>query len=250
MDKQLSTNTTKKTKDRATPLKPMVNSGAPKGYVIPAPLVTSVTYFIKVRIPSQENKRSCLFMSVVSVLSLFLRYLDYALEFVQQCAFLLCIFIFLATIAIWNFDDYCKNFHLCPYKPITNTTWACTRLCKLQKRCARFAAASDKVYQSLVHGRWFSPGTPAASTTKTGRHDIGELLLKVALNTIHQIKSNLFIWKRSPLVFVVQFDFLSILSHVSIFWKAQDQSWVSLDMKVCWKVNISYSYLTNNALVD
>jgi hypothetical protein len=32
----------------------------------------------------------------------------------------------------------------------------------------------------LAHGRWFSPGTPA-STTKTGRHDIAEILLKVAL---------------------------------------------------------------------
>ena len=28
-----------------------------------------------------------------------------------------------------------------------------------------------------------SPGTPASSTTKTGRHDIAEILLKVALNT-------------------------------------------------------------------
>jgi hypothetical protein len=26
-------------------------------------------------------------------------------------------------------------------------------------------------------------GTPASSTTKTGRHDIAEMLLKVALNT-------------------------------------------------------------------
>jgi hypothetical protein len=34
-----------------------------------------------------------------------------------------------------------------------------TRLCKLQKGCTRLAAASDKVYQLLVHGRWFSPGT-------------------------------------------------------------------------------------------
>jgi hypothetical protein len=42
----------------------------------------------------------------------------------------------------------------------------------------------------LVHGRWFSLGTPASSTTKTGRHDIAEILLKVALNTINQIKSN------------------------------------------------------------
>jgi hypothetical protein len=35
----------------------------------------------------------------------------------------------------------------------------------------------------LGHGRWFSSGTPASSTTKTGRHDIAEILLKVALNT-------------------------------------------------------------------
>jgi hypothetical protein len=48
---------------------------------------------------------------------------------------------------------------------------------------------SDKVYQLLVHDRWFSPGTPASSITKTGRHDIAEILLKVALNTINQIKS-------------------------------------------------------------
>jgi hypothetical protein len=35
----------------------------------------------------------------------------------------------------------------------------------------------------LARGRWFSPGTPASSTTKTGRHDIAEILLKVVLNT-------------------------------------------------------------------
>jgi hypothetical protein len=28
---------------------------------------------------------------------------------------------------------------------------------------------------------WFSPGTPASSTIKFGRHDIAEILLKVAL---------------------------------------------------------------------
>jgi hypothetical protein len=40
-----------------------------------------------------------------------------------------------------------------------------------------------------AHGRWFSSGTPASSTTKNGRHDIAEILLKVALNIINQIKS-------------------------------------------------------------
>jgi hypothetical protein len=38
-----------------------------------------------------------------------------------------------------------------------------------------------KAYQLLAHGRWFFPGIPASSTTKTGRHDIAEILLKVAL---------------------------------------------------------------------
>ena len=58
------------------------------------------------------------------------------------------------------------------------------RLCKLQKGCTRLATASDKVYKLVAHGQWFSTGTPASSTTKTGRHDIAEILQKVALNTI------------------------------------------------------------------
>jgi len=58
-----------------------------------------------------------------------------------------------------------------------------------KKGCTRLAAASDKVYQLLAHGRWFSPGTPASSATKTGCHDIAEILLKVALK--HQKSINL-----------------------------------------------------------
>jgi hypothetical protein len=56
-----------------------------------------------------------------------------------------------------------------------------------KKGCTQLTATSDKVYQLLAHGQWFSPGTPASSTTKTGRHYIAEILLKVALK--HQ-KSN------------------------------------------------------------
>jgi hypothetical protein len=40
----------------------------------------------------------------------------------------------------------------------------------------------------LAHDRWFFPGTAASSTTKTGRHDIAEILLKVALK--HQKSIN------------------------------------------------------------
>jgi len=35
-----------------------------------------------------------------------------------------------------------------------------------------------------VAGLWFSPGTPVSSTNKTDCHDITEILLKAALNTI------------------------------------------------------------------
>jgi hypothetical protein len=62
-----------------------------------------------------------------------------------------------------------------------------------------------------IHGRLCS-----SSTTETGRHDIVEILLKVVLSTISQIKSNPFISKRGPLEFVVQSHSLLTLSHVYI----------------------------------
>jgi hypothetical protein len=40
----------------------------------------------------------------------------------------------------------------------------------------------------LAAGLWFSPGTTISSTNKTDSHDIAEILLKVALNTIKQTK--------------------------------------------------------------
>jgi hypothetical protein len=41
-----------------------------------------------------------------------------------------------------------------------------------------------KVCQRFTTDLWFSPGTPVSSTNKTDCHDITEILLKVALNTI------------------------------------------------------------------
>jgi hypothetical protein len=53
-----------------------------------------------------------------------------------------------------------------------------------KKWCTQLAAARDKVYQLLAHGRWFSPGTPFFSTTNTGRHDIAEILLNKILTLL------------------------------------------------------------------
>ena len=47
----------------------------------------------------------------------------------------------------------------------------------------------DKVCQWLTTGRLFSPGTLLSSTNKIDLHDITEILLKVALNTINQTKT-------------------------------------------------------------
>jgi hypothetical protein len=53
----------------------------------------------------------------------------------------------------------------------------------------------DKVCQwlTLVTGRWFFLGIPVSSTNKTIRHNIAEILLEVALNTINQTSLTNFI---------------------------------------------------------
>jgi hypothetical protein len=62
----------------------------------------------------------------------------------------------------------------------------------------------------LVHDRWLSPGIPASSSTKAGRLDTAEILLKVALSTINQIKQwqitgmlRLFITKTEKKIFAI-----------------------------------------------
>ena len=42
----------------------------------------------------------------------------------------------------------------------------------------------DIILNPSTTDRWFSPGTPVSSTNKTDRHDIAEILLKVAFNSI------------------------------------------------------------------
>jgi hypothetical protein len=46
---------------------------------------------------------------------------------------------------------------------------------------------------SLATGRWFSKGSPVSSTNKTDCHDITEILLRVGLNTIKQLKKKIVI---------------------------------------------------------
>ena len=101
--------------------------------------------------------------------------------------------------------------------------WVRVQLCKLQKGSTRLAAASDKVYQLLVRGRWFSPGTPASSTAKTGRHDIVEILLKVVFSTKKKINPYMYLlemlWnKRFIQLFIEQENIFKVRFNSHPYW--------------------------------
>ena len=81
-----------------------------------------------------------------------------------------------------------------PSWPWSYGSWICNYLCnqclsplmvwvRISIR-ARCTTVCDKVCQWLATGRWISLGTPVSSTNKTDRHDIAEILLKLALDTI------------------------------------------------------------------
>jgi len=88
-----------------------------------------------------------------------------------------------------------------------------------------------KVCQWLATGRWFSSGTPVSSTNKTDLHDITEILLKVALNTINQTKPSL-----------IYFYNMYILHCTS---GNNKNMWISY---LLIKGNIIYSYIIHDVL--
>jgi len=85
---------------------------------------------------------------------------------------------------LWSYGSW-SNDYLCNQ---------CLSLLKLWVRTPFRRGVLDttlcgKVCQWLATGRLFSPGTPVSSTNKTQRHDIAEIWLKVALNTINLIQA-------------------------------------------------------------
>jgi hypothetical protein len=103
------------------------------------------------------------------------------------------IYIYLIYKGIWIIHILDKG----PLWPSSYGSWIYNSLCnqclsplklwvriQIRVKCTTLCV---KVCQWLAIGQWFSPGPPVSSTNKTDRHDITEILLKVALNTI---KSN------------------------------------------------------------
>ena len=73
------------------------------------------------------------------------------------------------------------------------TTYETRARTTFMARCTRYIII---VCQWLVTGRCISPGPAFSSTSTTDRHDITEILLKVALNTISQHMSTKY-WSHS-----------------------------------------------------
>ena len=79
----------------------------------------------------------------------------------------------------WSYDSWIYNY-MCNQCLSPLTLWVRIPL----RRGGLDATLCDKVSQWLATGRWFSLDTPVSFTNKTDRHDIAEILLKVAINTM------------------------------------------------------------------
>jgi hypothetical protein len=95
---------------------------------------------------------------------------------------------FTTTCAISAYHHYSCEFEPSSWRGVIDTT-LCDQVCQWLVTGQWFSPGSLvkfplSVCQWLVTGQWFSPGSLVSSINKTDHHDITEILLKVALNTI------------------------------------------------------------------
>ena len=88
----------------------------------------------------------------------------------------------------WSYGSWIYNY-LCNQFLSPQTLWV--RIL-LMARCTRYNT-SEKVCQWLATDQWFSLGTPVSFTNKTDRHNITDILLQVALNTINLTIAYIFV---------------------------------------------------------
>ena len=84
------------------------------------------------------------------------------------------------------------TFFLSQWNKILNKRKMCIN--QIQSQCLAnliLNVLDTKLCDKVCQRRWFSMGSLVSSTSKADCHDITEILLKVALNTINQTKPNL-----------------------------------------------------------
>ena len=130
-------------------------------------------------------------------------------------------FIFQVLSWLWSYGSWIYNY-LCNQclSPLMLWVWISIR--------ARCATLCDKFCQWLVTGQWFSWSPPVFSTNKTDCHDMTEVLLKVALNTIKQTNRQLLLLLQivfvssatvsNMTIVLLIYTSLTVVSHVNIDW--------------------------------
>ena len=98
----------------------------------------------------------------------------------NKCKYLIYVF---KTLQLYIYlTDTCPSVNVAfAFSELQWTQWFCEFESRSGMRCTTLCG---KACQWLATSRWFSPCTPVFSTNKVDRHDITELLLKVAFNTI------------------------------------------------------------------
>ena len=104
------------------------------------------------------------------------------------------------------------------------------------------ATLCDKVCQWLASGQWFFKGTLVSSTNKTDYHDITEILLNVALNSI-----TLTLFNSVKTVTIHIFGILS--NQIAMELSRASFSWCSLSTTVSPLKVKSSSALSNKTLI-
>jgi hypothetical protein len=113
-----------------------------------------------------------------------------------------CIYYVEVSYVYYMWINFYCILHRGPSWPWSHGGWIYNFLCNqclsplmLRVRISfrvRCTTLFDKVSPRLATGRWFSPGPPVSSTNKTDRHDITEILLKVALSTIKHTNKQIY----------------------------------------------------------
>ena len=124
-----------------------------------------------------KTKELCFYFC--SILYMFL-FLFYIIHVFISVLFYTCFSIIFSFGAVVVVDSWIYNY-LCNQCLSSLTLWVRTPL----RRGVLDTTLCDKVRQLHAAGRWFSLATSVSSTNKTDHHDITEILLKVALNTIN-----------------------------------------------------------------
>ena len=109
----------------------------------------------------------------------------------------------------WLYGSWIYNY-LCNQCLSPLTLWGWIPL----KRGVLDTTLCDKVCQWLAAGQRFSPGTPVSSTNKTDHHDVAEILLKVALNTIKQTNIKKFL----VLIYLHITFIILLFYYISLTW--------------------------------